>query len=242
MVPAPPADTTMVPPAAVAPAPPPVAAPPVAETTEPAAPPPGHRKRRAQPQEAAEEAAEARPAAWRRGVLVMPFVGFQAVQGIAADDYDAGPRVGLLMGAHAAPAVSLNVELAMDFLNPKESPMAPRGSSISGRDLTIAFSPLFHASAGVGEFVIGPKLGFWSSSLESKTPGLDTQQASQTGWAYGLNMGAFAGVGDTAALGALLSYQMTYLSQTCARQGDLTDCDIHASAPQILSFNLAGMF
>ena len=120
--------------------------------------------------------------------------------------------------------------------------MAPRGSSISGRDLTIAFSPLFHASAGIGEFVVGPKLGFWSSSLEGTTPNFPNTEGSQTGWAYGLNVGAFAGVTDGAAIGGLVSYQMVYLSQTCSRSADVTDCDIHVPAPQILSFSLAAMF
>jgi hypothetical protein len=249
MVPAPPAGTPE-PPQPVIPelppppeAAPPPAPPPAAETPETEEPPPPRRKRRPPPPKPlVVEEEDGTPAAWRRGVLVMPFVGFHAVEGIAADDYDAGPRVGFLLGAHAAPAVSLNVELAMDFLSPKVN-MAVRGTEVSGRDFTIAFSPLFHARSGIGEFVVGPKLGFWSSGIDVRM-GAQTIQNSQSGWAYGFNIGAFAGVHDSAALGALVSYQMTYLDQSCARGSGLTasTCDSAGPVPQILSFNLAAIF
>ena len=248
MVPAPPADTTAVPPPPVAPAPPPAAAPeapPEAEVTEPAEPPaPRHRKPKSEPHKPVAEEVDPAAFSWRHGVLVVPFVGFHAVEGIAADDYDAGARFGFLLGAHATQTVSLNVELAMDLLQPKVDTSMNRGASVSGRDFTIAFSPLFHARSGIGEFVVGPKLGFWSSGIELTNPGNSPDQVSQAGWAFGFNLGAFAGVGDTAAIGALVSYQMAFLSQTCSRGPDVAvpGCDGTGFVPQILSFNLAAMF
>jgi hypothetical protein len=249
MVPAPSPDSLAAPPPPpppVAPAPsPPVAAPPPApETVETPPPPPVHRKPprpRPERRPVIEEEESDEPAAWRRGVLVMPSFGFHAVEGLAADDYDAGARIGLLMGSHATPTVSLNVELAMDFLSPKQPTIPVSRTSLSGHDFTAAFSPLFHASNGIGEFVVGPKLGFWSSSITSEGPTVDTIQASQTGWIYGFNLGGFAGVTDSAALGVIVAYQMTYLSQSCTRDSVSENCDTH-SAPQILSFNVAALF
>jgi hypothetical protein len=240
MVPAPPQDTTATPPP-VAPAPLPEAAPatpPAGEVTEPE-PAPLPRRKKARRAAVVEEDDVA--VAWRRGVLFMPFAGVHTAQGIAADDYDAGARFGALVGVHATPILSLNVELAMDLLSPKTDAATDRGVDVSGRDFTVAFSPLFHASAGIGEFVVGPKLGYWSSGIDSKAPGFTTQQASQAGWAFGFNMGAFAGMTDAAAIGALVSYQMTYLSQTCVRD-TAQDCTISVAAPQILSFNIAAIF
>jgi hypothetical protein len=249
MVPAPPQDAPPAPPpvapAPVAPEPtpvPPAAAPPPpdAETFEDEAPPPPRRKK-ARP--ARKETADDDEVSWRRGVLVMPFAGAHTIQGIVADDYDAGPRFGALFGAHAAPFLSLNLELAMDLLSPKVQPGTPtRGLDVSGQDFTIAFSPLFHASSGIGEFVVGPKLGFWGSGIDVTQAGAETIQLSQTGWAFGFNMGAFAGMADQAAIGALVSYQMTHLSQSCLRSSISGMCTSADGAPQILSFNIAALF
>jgi hypothetical protein len=242
--------------------PPPVAAPALPEAPPPApavaptptegdltAPPPPPSKRRRPPprhDEDEEVTAKATPtdeASWRRGMLVMPFAGFHAVEGIAANDYDPGFRIGALVGTHLDRAISLNLEVAVDCLSPKVGENAPRGSTTSGHDLTIAFAPLFHGSAGVGEFVVGPKLGYWGSSIGLHQPGEGDVQVSQTGWTFGLNVGGFGGLSDGVALGALFSYQMTYISQTCSRGVNVTSsCANDTSAPQILSFSLAALF
>jgi hypothetical protein len=252
VVPPPSSDSTAAPPPgapAPAPPPPPVAAPPppppADEPVETPPPPPVHRKPphpRPEPRKPVAEEEEEEPASWRRGVLVLPFFGFHAVEGIAADDYDAGARVGLFAGVHASPIVSLNVELAMNFLSPKQGAGPVFRTSPSGHDFTTTFSPLFHASNGIGEFVIGPKLGFWSSSIDVDSPNATTINKSQSGWAYGFNVGGFAGVTDNAAVGAILSYQMTYLSQTCSTETNPTTCSVDASVPQFLSFNVAALF
>jgi hypothetical protein len=219
-----------------------------AEPALPPPPPPVHRKPPPRPAPApkhkpvVEEEDDDELEGWRRGVLVIPFFGFHAVEGIAAGDYDAGARGGLLVGVHASPIVSLNVELAMNFLSPKSMVSPILRTSSSGHDFTAAFSPLFHVSNGIGEFVIGPKLGMWSSSIDTSSPGTDTVNKSQSGWAFGFNAGGFAGVTDAAALGAIISYQMTYISQTCAILNNGTDCTQPGSAPQFLSFNLAALF
>jgi hypothetical protein len=174
-------------------------------------------------------------------MLIVPYVGFHAVEGIVANDYDAGLRIGALIGSRVARAVSLNVELATNFLSLKNETNAR--TAPSGHDLTIAFSPLFHGAMGGGEFVIGPKLGFWSSSIsQDSTTTQDAFQASQTGWAFGFNMGAFGGVTEDVALGGIVAYQMTFLSQSCTRGGIAEGCTSSDFPPQILSFAVAAMF
>ena len=89
---------------------------------------------------------------------------------------------------------------------------------------------------------MGPKLGFWSSGIEVKTTGFSaTDQLSQQGMAFGFNLGGFAGVAPNIALGALMSYQMTFLAQSCARGANagIEGCDSSGFVPQFLSFNLA---
>jgi hypothetical protein len=191
----------------------------------------------------AEKSAPGERESWRRGLLVMPSVGFHTVQGIASDDYDAGLRLAVLLGAHVSPAVSLNVELASNFLSPHQDPMM-MGSNLSGRDFTVSFSPLFHSSNGPVDFVFGPKLGFWSSGLELKVPGEANTQLAQSGWAFGFNAGILSGVGDGGAIGVLAAYQETVLGQSCERGpaaiGDA--CSSNGFAPQFLSLSFAAMF
>jgi hypothetical protein len=174
-------------------------------------------------------------------MLIVPYVGFHAVEGIVADNYDAGLRIGGLIGSRIARSVSLNVELATNFLSLKNETNAR--TAPSGHDLTIAFSPLFHGAMGGGEFVIGPKLGFWSSSISQDASSTQAAlQASQTGWAFGFNMGAFGGVTEDVALGGIVAYQMTFLSQSCTRGGIDEGCTSSGFPPQILSFAVAAMF
>jgi hypothetical protein len=245
-----------VPPADAAPAPVPApgeAVPPagVEAAPPPARPAPAPTSRRRQrvtaPKPEAEEDSEVEHrvptrtvAAWRKGMLIMPYVGFHAIEGIAASDYDAGLRIGGLIGARLVQSVSLNMEIATNFLSPKS---INTRTPPSGHDLTIAFSPLFHGAMGGGEFVVGPKLGFWSSSIsQDSTSTQAATQDSQTGWAFGFNMGAFGGITEDVALGGIVAYQMTFLSQSCTRGGINQGCSSSGFPPQILSFAVAAMF
>jgi hypothetical protein len=181
---------------------------------------------------------DALPAA-RRGLLFMPFAGVHIIQGIAADDFGAGGRLGFLLGTRLDHRVSLNVELAMDILSPNApAPM----TSLSGHDLTIAFSPLFHAEGRTAELVVGPKLGFWSDNFTATANGMNAR-ASQSGWAYGANVGAFTAVADSVEVGLLLAYQFTAAVQTCVHETTTHECMVTgAFPPEILSFSAAALF
>jgi hypothetical protein len=200
---------------AVPPAPPAASpAPPVVLPLPPPAPSRRPKARRAKPLESDESESdddvEGIPPR-RRGLLAIPFLGIHSIQGLAADDFGVGARVGTLLGVHVDPLVSLNVEAAVDFLN-----VESKGSTASqtGHDLTIAFSPLFHVAGNAAELVVGPKLGYWSENF-TVTDMRVTTRASAWGWAVGGNIGGFANINEHAAIGLLLSYQFIDENQAC---------------------------
>src|SRR5258708_17549059 len=123
----------------------------------------------------------------RQRPLLMPFVGVHVVEGIAANDFKAGSRLGAILGTRLGAVTSLNVEVAVNFLTPK---VADQTIAVEGHDLTLAFSPLFHMPGRFGELLVGPKLGYWSDSLHVKGAAGDAQ-LSQSGWAFGGNVGSF---------------------------------------------------
>src|SRR5262249_30643608 len=137
----------------------------------------------------------------RRGLLAMPFLGIHSIQGLASDDFGVGARLGALLGVHVDPLVSLNVELAVDFLNPTTR---VNTVSSSGHDLTVAFSPLFHVAGNVAEFVVGPKLGYWSENFTDSNRVMGTTtRSSMWGWAVGGNIGGFVNVNEDVGIGLL---------------------------------------
>jgi len=247
---APPA-VALPPPAVEAPPPAPPAVeipPPAVEAPPPppARPAPTPRRDRATPapkprRPAGEEQDEDETPSWRQGLLFIPSIGIHAVEGIAAGDYDAGLRLGALLGTRVTSTVSLNLELASDFLSPVRN--INSNVSGSGRDFTIAFSPLFHGASRLGELVAGPKLGYWTSGLTQANAGAADSAVSQGGWAFGFNLGGFINVTDDIGLGGLVAYQMVAHSESCVRPpATALSCSTTASVPQLLSFSLAAEF
>lgn len=241
----------MTPPSTYAPSPPPAAEAP------PPAPPPARQRPVRPPAEPdvtdEDEDVEATPppvkAERRRtglpprrtGLLALPFAGIHTVQGIAADDYDVGGRFGFLLGAHVSSKVSLNVETAFNILSVNTM---NDGSDVSAHDLTIAFSPLFHAGGKTVEFVVGPKLGYWSDNFTIR---FDRQvaRASQSGWTFGANAGVFIPASEDVALGVLLSYQFISPVSTCTYGPSSTERSCGDTAlfpPEILGFTVAALF
>jgi hypothetical protein len=246
-------DSSTAPPAAV-PAPPPTPEEAVAPAAPPPAPPPP-RRRPPRPPEEEEDEAEVeeppapvvkveRPRGWipprQRGVLVLPFVGFHTVQGIAADDYDFGARFGFLLGAHVTSKVSLNVEAAWDILRVNSS----NSSDVSAHDLTIAFSPLFHVGGRSAELVVGPKLGYWSDNF-TVTQGREVGRLSQSGWTFGANAGVFFPANENLSLGALVTYQFISPVSACTYGPSEFERECGVTGlfpPEILGFTAAALF
>jgi hypothetical protein len=129
------------------------------------------------------------PPATRRGLLFMPYLGFNSVVGDGSDYYSTGLHVGALLGGHIGPFFSLNGELAIEYMNPSYD------QTEVFFDLTL--SPLFHFGVPYVEFVVGPKIGsfvFYGSS-----------DYSGYGVVYGFTAGAFFPIGRI-AIGGLLGF------------------------------------
>ena len=170
--------------------------------------------------------ASAADADYREGFLVMPFLG---VHWPIGDTFNPGFRAGFLAGHHVWSAVSVNAELAVDFMNVNGVPEL----SIKAYVADLVLAPLYHLQLARGEFVVGPLLGgFRLSSV-----GRNDQEQTARGLAYGLNMGVFGAVGDL-ALGGLLGYTRRHTTEV-----DVAEQSVQLwNAPDVVSVTLAAMF
>jgi hypothetical protein len=147
-----------------------------------------------------------------RGFMAMAYLGVSGFKGQSGindafgTDLKIGPsmRAGGMVGLYIAAHISLDVELAVDFLNID-------GASSSGVRVAAAFSPLFHLwTVADQELVFGPKLGGWSSHLSFG--GGDTSTAH--GYLLGINLGDYFAVG-TLLVGGLLTYEVARVTEVC---------------------------
>jgi hypothetical protein len=177
--------------------------------------------------------------AFRRGVLLMPFLGAHLALGDTSKYFNLGYRVGGMAGWHASRSLSLNGELAFDRYYPID---LENGSQVKASASDLAFSPLFHLALDRGVIVIGPKIGayrFISSQGDWTTPAKD---GSRYGLVYGLTLGAFGGIGDR-ALGVLLGYNRRHVTGACATgQGWAKPCSNGASDLTSLFVAVAALF
>ena len=90
----------------------------------------------------------------------LPFVGAYSYQNVDRAAYRPGPRVGGLLGVRLLPWLSLNGEVTYD----KSWIPSVEGGPVSEAFVDFALSPLFHWTHGRGELVLGPELGYFTSS------------------------------------------------------------------------------
>ena len=67
------------------------------------------------------------------------------------------------------------------------------------------------------ELVLGPKLGFWGGAVEVMALG-QTVKGRANGAVVGVNAGIFVPVGDSLSMGALASFTLRTISQTCTTE------------------------
>jgi len=188
-------------------------------------PPPGYYA--PQPQPTYRQPAYAPPPAYapvpvetsRRGFLFMPYLGLNVPVGDTSNILSTGFRLGGLMGGMVGPFLSLNGELTIDFLNPKNT---SSGISVTEVEFDLAFSPLFHLRLPMLEIVVGPKIGIFalSGSMTDNTGYYADTSYNGSGVVWGLNSGAFIPIGRM-AIGGLLSYTVRSYSSCDATS---TDC------------------
>jgi len=172
------------------------------------------------------------PPAYRRGFLLMPYLGVNVPVGDTSNGMSTGLRLGGLMGAMVGPFVSLNGELTIDILNPD----TPSGMSVTEVEADLAFSPLFHLSLPGLELVAGPKIGFFalSGSVSYSSSTYSDTTYSGSGVAYGFNTGVFIPIVGRLAIGGLLGYTVRSFS-SC--DSGSTDC---VSGPDEKFFSFTG--
>ncbi len=110
----------------------------------------------------------------------MPYLGVATQTGEQGQRYSSGGVFGALVGGRLNQSFSLNGELRLDSLDFRN---VPSTTAASGTELDIGLSPLFHAQFATGEFVIGPKLSFFTH--QESYPGFDingfTRSTTRTG-------------------------------------------------------------
>jgi hypothetical protein len=141
----------------------------------------------------------------------LPYIGVQSYAGDNASNVGVGFRLGTLLGGRINPMLSLNGELVIDVDNLKN---VPTGVDATEAQVEIDFSPLIHLPQDNFEIVFGPKLGAFGLA-EQESAGGETTKASLSGYVFGLNAGAFFGMSNGAALGALLSFAWRLPHEAC---------------------------
>jgi hypothetical protein len=171
---------------------------------------------------------------FRRGFIILPYLGLNVPVGEGSDGFSAGLRLGALFGWHVGPSVSLNGEFNIDVMNIKNSSSTDTNPSLVFVDF--AFSPLFHIALPQLEIVVGPKLGFFGASSSYDYAG-STYTGSGSGVTYGLNTGVFFPLGNI-AIGGLLNYTVRSFSSCNNTSGSTADYCI--TGPDEKIFGLSG--
>ena len=175
----------------------------------------------------------------------MPYLGVATQTGEQGTRYSSGAIFGALIGGRLNRAFSLNGEFRIDFLDFKN---VPSSQSWTGTELDIGFSPLFHAQFATGEFVLGPKLSFFTHQESYRgvdINGFTTQyHVNWTGWSTGINAGVFFAVSRFMSLGGMVSYTLRMPTEVCTRTDfSIENCQSgdYPSA-NVLGFHAAALF
>lgn len=182
------------------------------------------------------------------GFLALPFLGFHSYRGSGWQGFDAGVRLGAVLGARASEAFSLNGKIAVDLLNPDPTAFGISGITRDARAALVSVTPLVHLRPSPKvEIVVGPELGggyFWESFELSSAAGPIAGNATTRGWLLGLQGGVFVAAGDTVSVGGLLSYSYFHATNACSTASGVETCDGSPSfdSPDILSLGLAILY
>ncbi|HEY7371278.1 MAG TPA: outer membrane beta-barrel protein [Polyangia bacterium] len=179
------------------------------------------------------------PAPRTHGFLALPYIGTASHVGSNSADLGPGFMIGALLGGRLNPNFSINGELRVDVLNYKN--LAPSDTR-TATETDIAFSPLFHVQFPTGEFVVGPKFGFFS--YDEDDSGSSNVTYTATGTTYGVNAGVFFALGRALSLGGMISYTVRDASQQCTTpSGGVKNCtDGNYAAENVLGFHGGMLF
>jgi hypothetical protein len=166
----------------------------------------------------------------------MPYLGLNIPVGKSGDDLGSGFRMGAIVGGHVIPELSLNGELSIDFMNPKN---VPSGASVTEVIADIVFSPLVHFGSDQIEVFAGPRIGAFGMSGSFSYGGSSTDDSAQ-GLAYGFNVGAAVPVGNM-AIGGLLVYTGRHATKVCSTlSGQSETCNSSPSGDDLKTLSIVG--
>ena len=145
-----------------------------------------------------------------------------------------------MVGGRLAEMFSINGEIGFDVINPKN---VPAGVDVTALSVDLTLSPLVHVRTGAIEFVAGPRLGFWASAFELKQAG-GTGKASLSGSLFGLNLGLFANVSNSLAVGGLLNFDIRTQGRVCIQDPGATEVcgDVTGDAAKVVGITGAALF
>jgi hypothetical protein len=174
---------------------------------------------------------------FRRGFIILPYLGLNVPVGASSDVFSAGLRLGTLFGWHVGPMISLNGEFNIDVMNVKSF---SGGSSPTDVTVDFAFSPLYHIALPQLEIVVGPKLGFFGESMSYTDDYYGTTlSGSGSGFAYGLNAGVFVPLGNI-ALGGLLNFTVRSYSSCDSNSNTNSNSDFCIDGSDVKIFGFSG--
>jgi hypothetical protein len=153
-----------------------------------------------------------RPPPRTHGFLAMPYIGGHAHAGQTSELYGPGFSMGVLLGGRLNPSFSINGELRVDALSFRN---VPSSEDWEAAEFDFALAPLFHFQFAAGEFVLGPKLGFFSYDETDKAGGVAVYLERRSGFAAGINSGVFFAVSRVLSLGGLLTFTVRNPGQVC---------------------------
>ena len=186
-----------------------------------------------------------RPPPRTHGFLAMPYLGLATQTGEQGIRYSSGAIFGALLGGRLNRAFSLNGEFRIDSLDFKNTPTY---ESPSGTELDIGVSPLFHAQFATGEFLVGPKLSFFTHQeryIQNDINNFETNYyVNWTGWSTGFNAGLFFAVSRFMSLGGMVSYTLRLPTEACTRTAFSTEVCESGDYPSVnvLGFHAAALF
>jgi len=174
-------------------------------------------------------------APFRRGFLVMPYVGSHIPFGDGTKGYKEGVRFGTFLGGHLNSMLSLAGEVTMDLQRPSGN-----ADSYAGVMFDFAFSPLVHVPMGGLEFVVGPKLGTFVFTESARVLGL-SYHGDGYGYAYGGTVGLLGAVGRL-AIGGLIGFTGRSLTHACGTINGMETCTDSPTGTDYKAISLTAAF
>jgi hypothetical protein len=177
----------------------------------------------------------------RHGALFLPYLGLHSLQDSDDQGFDAGLRVGALLGGYVNEIWSLNAGVELDIFN-FNSRVTDAGLDLSGEMLGLTFNPLVHLGNVKAEFVAGPKLGGFLRWVHAAGTGVVTGLPAQAdemaeGWTIGGDMGVFVAASRSVLVGALMSLEVRDLLHACVTATGMAEsCQSSGPSATILGF------